>query len=87
MLRELTAALRTHLAGLNALAIAGETERVHVERVAEEGESARADAEIFVMVDHVFIDAFIVTRAAEGPRGELTVVLAERAENRVVLLG
>ena len=39
------------------------------------------------MVDHVFIDAFIVIRAAEGPRGELTVVLAERAENRVVLLG
>ena len=87
MLREDAVALRTHLAGLNALAIAGEAERVHVERVAEEGESARTNAEVFVMVDHVFIDAFVVTRAAEGPRGELAVVLAERAENRVVLLG
>ena len=85
VLVELAAAFDARVALCDALAVAAQTKGVHVETVAQEAECARTDAEVFVVVDYIFVEPFVV-RTAEGPRRQVLIVVAERVDDRAVLV-
>ena len=86
VLVELAAAFHARVAGGDSLVVAAQAERIDVEAVVEEAERAGTHAEVLVIVDHVFVEAFVV-RTAERPGRQVVVARAERVENDAVLVG